>query len=127
MGDDGTRDPARTGMSRRRLLAYVTAAPTLSVAVRLVDAVAGSPPPAEGAPARPVAAAMPANAGTVAAPANIIDFTDALTIAALPTQHLLVVEITTANRVVVKVPRAEVGQGITTAMGMLAADELGAR
>jgi isoquinoline 1-oxidoreductase beta subunit len=116
MGDDGTMSPAGTGMSRRRLLAYVAATPTLSVAVRLVDAVAGSPPPAEGAPA-----------GAAAAPANIIDFTDALTIAALPTQHLLVVEITTADRVVVKVPRAEVGQGITTAMGMLAADELGAR
>ena len=99
------------GITRRRLLVYATATPTLAMAVRLADAVAG---PGGAAPAE----------GQVA---DIVDFTDALTIAALPTQHLLVVEVTAANRVVVRLPRAEVGQGITTAAAQIVADEIGAR
>jgi isoquinoline 1-oxidoreductase beta subunit len=39
----------------------------------------------------------------------------------------LVLEVTAANRVVVRLPRAEVGQGITTAVAMLIAEELDAR
>ena len=59
--------------------------------------------------------------------ADVVDLSDALTLAALPTAYLLKIEITAANRVVVHVPRAEVGQGITTAMGIIAAEELDAR
>jgi isoquinoline 1-oxidoreductase beta subunit len=58
--------------------------------------------------------------------ADIVDLTDALTLATLPTAYLLKIEVTTANRIVVHVPRAEVGQGITTAMGIVAAEELDA-
>jgi len=39
----------------------------------------------------------------------------------------LVLEVTPANRVVVRLPRVEVGQGITTAVAMLIAEELDAR
>src|SRR5882724_7028096 len=39
----------------------------------------------------------------------------------------LVLEVTAANRVVVRLPRVEVGQGITTAVAMLIAEELDAR
>ena len=59
--------------------------------------------------------------------ADLVDFTDALTLAALPTQHLLVIEVTAANRVVVRLPQAEVGQGITTAVAQIVAEEIDAR
>lgn len=98
-------------ITRRRLLAYAAATPTLSVVVKLADAVVGP----GGAP--------PAGAQV----AGIVDFTDALTLAAAPTQHLLVVEVTEENRVVARLPRAEVGQGITTAVAQIVADEIGAR
>ena len=97
------------GVTRRRFLGYAAAAPTLAVGVRLADVVVGREPPAD------------------AQVAEIIDFTDALTLAALPTQHLLVIEVTAANRVVVRLPRAEVGQGITTAVAQVVAEELDAR
>jgi isoquinoline 1-oxidoreductase beta subunit len=100
-----------TAFSRRRLLAYVTATPTLGIVVRVADAVVA------GDEAAPAGAQV----------AGIVDFTDALTVAALPTQHLLAVEVTAASRVVVRLPRAEVGQGITTAAAQIVAEELDAR
>jgi isoquinoline 1-oxidoreductase beta subunit len=115
-----TADTGDAGISRRRLLTYLAATPTLSVAVRVADSIVG-PDRAEAAEATSAASAAPAQV------AEFVDFSDVLTLAAAPTQHLLVVEITTANRVVVRVPRAEVGQGITTAMAVLAAEELDAR
>ena len=107
--DTGPGEPPR-GITRRRLLAYSAATPTLGVVVRLADAVVGP----DGA--------TPAGAQV----AGIVDFTDALTVAALPTQHLLVIDVTEANRVVARLPRAEVGQGITTAVAQIVADEIGA-
>ena len=91
-----------------RFLAYGAAAPTLVVGVRMAGAAGRTAP-----------------AG--AQVAELVDFTDALTLAALPTQHLLVIEVTAANRVVVRLPRAEVGQGITTAVAQIAAEEIDAR
>ena len=102
--------PETDGISRRRLLAYLVAAPTLTVAVKWADVLDPTAP-----------------AGASPAPADIVDLTDALTLAALPTAYLLEIEITAANRVVVHVPRAEVGQGITTAIGVIVAEELDAR
>ena len=58
---------------------------------------------------------------------DIVDLTDALTLAALPTAYLLKIEITPRTGWSCIVPRAEVGQGITTAMGIVAAEELDAR
>ena len=102
-------DATPRGITRRRLLGYAAAAPTLAVGVRVADAVAGREAPAG------------------AQVTEIVDFTDALTLAALPTQHLLVVEVVPANRVVVHLPRAEVGQGITTAAAQIVAEEIDAR
>jgi isoquinoline 1-oxidoreductase beta subunit len=100
------------GITRRQLLVYATATPTLGVAVRLAGDLGLAGEEAELADAQV---------------AGIVDFTDALTLAALPTQHLLVVEVTAAGRVVARLPRAEVGQGITTAVAQLVAEELDAR
>ncbi|MFF3333191.1 molybdopterin cofactor-binding domain-containing protein [Streptomyces sp. NPDC002888] len=42
-------------------------------------------------------------------------------------EEMLVLEVTEANKVVVKLPRVEVGQGVTTAVAMMIAEELDAR
>jgi isoquinoline 1-oxidoreductase beta subunit len=105
-------DPAVEGLGRRRLLAYLVAAPALTMVVKWSDVLDVNPA---------------APAGASPAPADVFDLTDALTLAALPTAYLLHIEVTQANRVVVGVPRAEVGQGITTALAVIAAEELGAR
>ncbi len=100
-----------TTLSRRKFLAVAVAAPVLTVAVRTIDDVAG--------PFVPAAGASPTLS-------DGFDLTDALTLAAQPTAYLLKIEITPAGRAVVHVPRAEVGQGITTAMAIVAAEELDA-
>ncbi|MGH3994017.1 MAG: hypothetical protein ACRDSN_16350 [Pseudonocardiaceae bacterium] len=97
-------------VERRRFLAYLIAAPTLTMGVRLaVDEV--SPATAAATPGLP----------------DLFDLTDALVLAAAPTVHNLVVEITQDNKVVVQLPREEVGQGITTTFTMVVAEELDAR
>ena len=98
------------GLTRRRFLTFVLAAPALSVIVRNVDDVLA-----------------PAPAGASPTVADVVDLTDGLTLAALPTAYLLRIDVTADDRVVVHVPRAEVGQGITTAMAIVAAEELDAR
>jgi len=102
-------EPEPQGVTRRRLLAYLVAAPTLTVGVKVVDDIVGAKP----------AAATPGVP-------DIFDLTDALTLAAQPTMGLLVVEITPENKVIVRLPRSEVGQGLTTSFAMIVADELGA-
>ncbi|MFC8453546.1 molybdopterin cofactor-binding domain-containing protein [Kitasatospora sp. NPDC057223] len=76
--------------------------------------------PDTAAPA--AAAAVPGLPGVP----DVLDLGDALILAGLPTSHLLVLEVTAAGRVVLHLPRAEVGQGLTTAVAMLVADELDA-
>jgi isoquinoline 1-oxidoreductase beta subunit len=118
-----SEDAASSGhdLSRRRFLTFVVAAPVLTVVVKAIDDIAG---PFSQSAAASTAVASPG----VSSPglSDIFDLTDALTLAALPTAYLLKIEVTAQNRVVVHVPRAEVGQGITTAMGILAAEELDA-
>lgn len=58
---------------------------------------------------------------------DIVDLTDALVLAAAPTVHNLVIELTADNRVRMQLPREEVGQGITTTFSMVLAEELDAR
>ncbi|MFJ8039347.1 molybdopterin cofactor-binding domain-containing protein [Kitasatospora sp. NPDC096147] len=58
---------------------------------------------------------------------ELADLGDVLILAGLPTAHLLVLEVTEAGRAVLHLPRLEVGQGLTTAMAMLVAEELDAR
>ena len=85
-------------------------APTLAVGIRFTGAALG--------PAAPAGAQV----------ADIVDLTDALTLAALPTAApARRSRSPPTNRVVVQLPRAEVGQGITTAMAQIVAEELDAR
>ncbi|MFE6054492.1 molybdopterin cofactor-binding domain-containing protein [Kitasatospora sp. NPDC056446] len=127
--------------ARRRFLTYLLAAPTLTVAARLgLDtAAARAATPGPG----PAAARAAAAAASTAASArggslppqllglpgipDIADLGDAMILAARPTSHLLVLEITPAGRAALHLPRLEVGQGLTTAIAMLVADELDAR
>ncbi|MFF7970175.1 molybdopterin cofactor-binding domain-containing protein [Streptomyces sp. NPDC007905] len=85
-------------------MVYTVAATTLTVAAPL----ACTPSPAEGA--EPVR--------TDPGSGVLVTGTD---------EEMLVLEVTAANHVVVRLPRAEVGQGITTAVAMMIAEELDAR
>ncbi|MFD5918472.1 molybdopterin cofactor-binding domain-containing protein [Kitasatospora sp. NPDC058201] len=135
---DGTAEQPPSSTGRRRFLTYLLAAPTLTVAARAgLDAAA---PTAARAAVRAAAQVAAPAAGPAAGPAgapsqllglpgvpDILDLGDALLVAGLPTAHLLVLEITAAGRAVLHLPRLEVGQGLTTTVAMLVAEELDAR
>ncbi|MGW5050280.1 molybdopterin cofactor-binding domain-containing protein [Actinokineospora sp. NPDC004072] len=89
--------------NRRRFIGYLVAAPTLVVAARL-----GGDEAAEALPA----------------PADLVDLGDLLTLAAAPTAHLITLSVGEDGITTLNLPRAEVGQGLTTATAMLVADEL---
>jgi isoquinoline 1-oxidoreductase subunit beta len=98
-------------LTRRRFLTYVVAAPVLTVAASSViapgnaHAVVPSPPQ----------------------PGDHFDLGDVMSIATKQNQDLFVLEVTPENRIIFRVPRAEVGQGITTALAIIIADEIDAR
>ncbi|MFC8592270.1 molybdopterin cofactor-binding domain-containing protein [Streptomyces atroolivaceus] len=107
----GTDHPAQQeadphSVGRRRFLGYVLAAPTLMAAAELVAA-----PEAR--------ADIPSPEVT-----ELIDLNDVMTVAALPTSGLITVEVNHDGTVSFALPRAEVGQGITTSTAMLIAEEL---
>jgi isoquinoline 1-oxidoreductase beta subunit len=115
MADDPSPRPVptseSTGTDRRRFLGYVLAAPTLVVAAQLgVEA------------ARPHAA--DASIPSPPEPADLMDLGDALTLAAVPTANLISIRMNADGTASFAMPRAEVGQGITTAVAMLIAEEL---
>ena len=104
-----TADPAAPGLDRRRFLAYLVAAPTLAVAVRYglgpdaaLAAVPGSPEPAD-----------------------FMDLGDILILGAKATESQLIkLVLEPDGSVSCALPREEAGQGITTAVAMLIAEEL---
>ncbi|MEU0600054.1 molybdopterin cofactor-binding domain-containing protein [Streptomyces sp. NPDC006393] len=102
---------APVGTGRRRFLGYVLAASTLTVAAELGEATL-APDEAE--------AVVPSLPG----PAEIYDLNDMLTHAALPTANLITIRIDPDGTASFALPRAEVGQGITTSSAMLIAEEL---
>ncbi len=106
--------PSPHALGRRRFLAFLVAAPTLTMAARL-GADTLDPAVAN--------AALP----SPSQPADLADFGDLITAATAAETNLLVLQITTGNRVVFQMPRTEVGQGITTALTMIVAEELDAR
>ncbi|MFJ8627938.1 molybdopterin cofactor-binding domain-containing protein [Kitasatospora sp. NPDC093550] len=122
---------------RRRFLTYLLAAPTLTVAAGLgLDAAAPATAQAAVRAAEARAAVRAAETRAADAPPqllglpgipDVLDLGDAMILAGLPTSHLLVIEITPAGRVALYLPRLEVGQGLTTAIAMLVAEELDAR
>ncbi|WP_049558264.1 molybdopterin cofactor-binding domain-containing protein [Nonomuraea sp. SBT364] len=93
-----------TAIGRRHFLGYVLAAPTLLTAAEL-GPVAGP-----GLPSPEIT--------------DLLDLNDLMTAAALPTANLISVEVDGDGTVSFALPRAEVGQGITTSTAMLIAEEL---
>jgi len=108
-GEPGAESPVdpdgATGITRRRLMGYLLAAPTLVAAARWDTEEA--------------TAAVPTVQLT-----NTLDLSDVLTAAALPTASLISVTVNPDGTVSFALPRAEVGQGITTAVAMTIADEM---
>jgi isoquinoline 1-oxidoreductase subunit beta len=97
---------AANGISRRRFIGYLIAAPTLVAAADL-------------------RAAQPARASVATVqPVDFYDLTDFLTDAANLTAALITVTVNPDGTASFALPRAEVGQGITTAIAMVIADEL---
>ncbi|QFG24497.1 molybdopterin cofactor-binding domain-containing protein [Actinomadura sp. WMMB 499] len=94
------------GLRRRRFLGYLVAAPTLAVAVQVTG--------------ERTAAAGP----TPKQPEEIFDVGDLVKLAAAPTSGLVAVQVHEDGTASFAVPRAEVGQGITTTVAMLIAEEL---
>jgi isoquinoline 1-oxidoreductase beta subunit len=123
---EGSEEGARHTIPRRRFLGYLIAAPTLVAGAQLgLEAL----PQAAAAPrAGQPADLLPAlGVGTIPTvqPVDFYDLSDALKDAALPTNPLITVTINKDGTASFALPRAEVGQGITTASAMVIADELG--
>jgi isoquinoline 1-oxidoreductase beta subunit len=93
------------GVSRRRFIGYLIAAPTVVAGAQLL--------------VEPAQAAIPTRQ-----PVDAFDLTDFLTDATKPTSHLIAVTANPDGSVSFALPRAEVGQGITTAVAMTIADEM---
>jgi isoquinoline 1-oxidoreductase beta subunit len=101
-------------IARRRFLGYVLAAPTLVAAAEL------TPTPTLMAAAE----LTPAPAAAAGALTQLLDLNDLMTAAALPTSGLISVQVGQDGTVSFALPRAEVGQGITTSTAMLIAEEM---
>src|SRR5919204_2645500 len=101
MGETGN------GITRRRMVGYLIAAPTVVAAARF--GLKAEPAEAAGIP--------------TVQPVDHYDLSDILTQAALPTMALLTVTVNPDGSASFELPRAEVGQGITTATAMTIADE----
>lgn len=112
--EDSSPPPDGEGLGRRRFLTYLVAAPVLTIAAR-VGLDSAAPGTAN--------AVIPSPPQT----GDVTDLGDVLVAASAPTSNLLVLQITPANRMVLQVLRTEVGQGITTALAMLVAEDLDAR
>ena len=98
------------GTSRRRFLGFLIAGPTLVAAAQIVD----------------IADAAPAGAAVPSPPelGDLYDLGQLQVLATKPTANLITVEVHKDNTVSFSLPRAEVGQGLTTTFAMLIADEM---
>src|SRR3954463_10908416 len=105
--DVGQGIEAPRGITRRRMVGYLIAAPTLVAAARW------------GFAPETAHAAVP-----TAQLVDQYDLSDFLTDAARPTNALLTVTVNPDGTAAFALPRAEVGQGITTAITMTIADEM---
>ena len=104
------RGPAGPALiPRRRFLGYLIAGPTLAAAAPLGAELLRAP----------AEAALPS-----VQPSDVYDLSDLLTDAARPTSNLITVRVNRDGTASFALPRAEVGQGITTAVAMTIADEM---
>jgi len=99
-----------TGVSRRRFLGYVVAGPTLITAARWIDPLATAD-----------AQELPSIGAQIAESYDLIDF---LRDAARPTANLITVRVDDDGTVSFELHRTEVGQGISTAIAMIIAEEM---
>jgi isoquinoline 1-oxidoreductase beta subunit len=95
------------GLRRRRFLGFLLAAPTLAIGVQLID-----PKQADAAIPSPPQ------------PEEIFDLGDLQNLAAAPTSGLISVVVNADGTASFAAHRAEVGQGMTTAVAMMIAEEL---
>ena len=97
----------QSGTSRRRFLTYLLASPFLAVGLEfLLDS-----------PSRASIPSLPQIA-------DIEDLGDFLILAGTPTENMLTLTVNPDGTVDFLLPREEVGQGITTAIAMLIAEEM---
>jgi isoquinoline 1-oxidoreductase subunit beta len=108
--DDSQPPSAPPG--RRRFLTYLLAAPTLAVGVQMGSGLA-NPQTAK------------ASILTPPEPEEIFDLGDAQDLAAAPTSGLITVVVNPDGTASFAAVRTEVGQGMTTAVAMIIAEELG--
>lgn len=107
MGTHNPEGPAR--VSRRSFVGYVIGGTTLIAAADL-----GLAPSAAHAAPVPSVPQVP----------EVYDLNDFLTHCAMPTSNLIAIEVDEKGHAHFALPRMEVGQGITTAVAMLIAEEL---
>ena len=107
----GQHDSRPDQPGRRRFLGYLIAAPTLAVAVDWAYGLTDVPEAKASVP-------------TLPQPEQIFDLGDMQDLAAAPTSGLITVVVGTDGTASFAVPRAEVGQGMTTAIAMMVAEEL---
>jgi isoquinoline 1-oxidoreductase beta subunit len=93
--------------SRRRFLGYLLAAPTLAIGVQLID-----PQSADAAIPSPPQ------------PEDLFDLGDLQNLAAAPTAGLISVQVNADGTASFAMHRAEVGQGMTTSVAMMIAEEM---
>ncbi len=111
---------AASGVSRRKFLGFMVAAPTLTAGAVMLDGAA-----AKAGLLDPIGDLLP----DIGLPetADVIDLGDLLILAEFPYRYNLVLEVTADNRVRLELPRLEKGQGIAHTIGVILADELDAR
>ncbi|HWJ83054.1 MAG TPA: molybdopterin cofactor-binding domain-containing protein [Nocardioides sp.] len=105
------REPVARGIGRRGFLGYVVGATTLVTAAEL--ALGGAAVASPGA-VTPTLPQIP----------ELYDLNDFLTECAMPTSALIAIAVHPDGTVSFALPRAEVGQGITTSTAMIIAEEL---
>jgi isoquinoline 1-oxidoreductase beta subunit len=104
-------DPNPKGFGRRHFLGFLVAAPTLAVVAQIGGTLLEP---------QQAAAAIP----SLPQPEDIFDLGDLQNLAAAPTAGLISVVVGSDGIASFAVPRAEVGQGMTTAVAMMIAEEL---
>jgi isoquinoline 1-oxidoreductase beta subunit len=103
--------PTQQGTTRRRFLGFLVAGPTLVVAAPILGEIVNPTAAAAAVPSPPELG-------------DLYDLGQLQVLATKPFANLITVEVNKDDTVSFAIPRAEVGQGITTTMAMLIADEM---